>query len=148
SPGLAAAPTDNRYAPRPRIPELPAYVVKALRSNPKAWRCFQQLAPTYRRDFVVWVYLPQPPETRGKRDSASHPPAGSREEARLEVARSVRHLVCGLTLRIHFVIVPLYGFLLRARLGQLHPRRIRASRSRRNLPATLARHSQRGEPLR
>ena len=67
APGLAAAPTDNRYAPRPRIPELPAYVAKALKSNPKAWRCFQQLAPTYRRDFVVWIHIAKRPETRAKR---------------------------------------------------------------------------------
>src|SRR5438874_6429884 len=28
--GLAAAPTDNIYAPRPEIPNLPAYIAKAL----------------------------------------------------------------------------------------------------------------------
>src|SRR5215470_10143313 len=49
--GRAAAPTENRYASRPRIPELPAYVAKAFKADPKAWRHFQQLAPTYRRDF-------------------------------------------------------------------------------------------------
>lgn len=67
APGLAAAPTENRYAPRQRIPELPAYVAKALKSNPKAWRYFQQLAPTHRRDFVVWIHIAKRPETRAKR---------------------------------------------------------------------------------
>ncbi len=38
--GLAAAPTDNKYAPRPAIPDLPAYISKALKTNPKAWRFF------------------------------------------------------------------------------------------------------------
>src|SRR5260221_13876098 len=33
APGLAAAPTANRYAPRPSIPELPAYVAKAFKAN-------------------------------------------------------------------------------------------------------------------
>jgi len=28
--GRAAAPTDNRYAPRPKIPELPAYIARAF----------------------------------------------------------------------------------------------------------------------
>ena len=67
APGLAAAPTENRYAPRPRIPELPAYVAEALRANPKAWQCFQKLAPTYRRDFVVWIHIAKRPDTRAKR---------------------------------------------------------------------------------
>jgi uncharacterized protein YdeI (YjbR/CyaY-like superfamily) len=51
--GLAAAPTANRYAAHPPIPELPAYVAKAIKTNGKAWEFFQELARTYRRDFVV-----------------------------------------------------------------------------------------------
>src|SRR6058998_2980203 len=31
-PGIAAAPTDARYAPKPAIPELPAYIAKALKA--------------------------------------------------------------------------------------------------------------------
>jgi uncharacterized protein YdeI (YjbR/CyaY-like superfamily) len=65
--GLAAAPTDNRYAAKPKIPELPAYVARALKANPAAWRFFQQLAPTYRRQFVVWIHIAKRPETREKR---------------------------------------------------------------------------------
>jgi uncharacterized protein YdeI (YjbR/CyaY-like superfamily) len=65
--GLAAAPTANRYAARPTVPELPAYVAKALRTNAKAWQFFRELAPTYRRDFVVWIHLAKRPETREKR---------------------------------------------------------------------------------
>jgi uncharacterized protein YdeI (YjbR/CyaY-like superfamily) len=67
APGLAAAPTGNRYAPRPSIPELPAYVAKAFKTNLKAWRFFQHLAPTYRRDFVVWIHMAKRPETRERR---------------------------------------------------------------------------------
>ena len=65
--GLAAAPTENRYAARPRVPQLPAYVAKAIKTNAKAWQFFQQLAPTYRRDFVVWIHTAKRPETREKR---------------------------------------------------------------------------------
>jgi len=65
--GLAAAPTANRYAAHPPIPELPAYVAKAIKTNAKAWQFFQQLAPTYRRDFVVWIHTAKRPETREKR---------------------------------------------------------------------------------
>ena len=67
APGLAAAPTGNRYAPHPSIPELPAYVAKAFKTNVKAWQNFQALAPTYRRDFVVWIHTAMRPETRERR---------------------------------------------------------------------------------
>jgi uncharacterized protein YdeI (YjbR/CyaY-like superfamily) len=65
--GLAAAPTNNSYAARPVIPELPDYIAKALKSNPRAWEFFQQLAPTYRRNFVVWIHIAKRPETRARR---------------------------------------------------------------------------------
>jgi uncharacterized protein YdeI (YjbR/CyaY-like superfamily) len=65
--GLAAAPSSNTYAPKPAIPELPAYIAKALRTDAKAWEFFQGLAPTYRRHFVVWIHIAKRPETRERR---------------------------------------------------------------------------------
>ena len=65
--GLMAAPTNNTYAPKPVIPDLPAYIAKELKRNPKAWEFFRKLAPTYRRDFVVWIHIAKRPETRDKR---------------------------------------------------------------------------------
>jgi uncharacterized protein YdeI (YjbR/CyaY-like superfamily) len=65
--GLAAAPTRNIYAPKPAIPELPAYIAKALKTNSAAWKFFRELAPTYRRDFVVWIHIAKRPETRARR---------------------------------------------------------------------------------
>jgi uncharacterized protein YdeI (YjbR/CyaY-like superfamily) len=65
--GLAAAPTDATYAPRPAIPNLPGYIATALKANAKAWRFFQQLAPTYRRHFVAWIHTARRPDTREKR---------------------------------------------------------------------------------
>jgi len=67
SAGLAAAPTNNTYAPRPVIPDLPAYIAKALRANPRAWKFFRELAPTHRRNFVVWIHTAKRPETRARR---------------------------------------------------------------------------------
>ena len=67
APGLAAAPTENRYAPRPPIPELPAYVANAFKTNLRAWHQFQALAPTERRQFVVWIHTAKRPETRERR---------------------------------------------------------------------------------
>ena len=65
--GLAAAPTDNTYAPRPVIPQLPTYIAKAIKANAKAWKFFRELAPTYRRDFVVWIHIAKRPDTRERR---------------------------------------------------------------------------------
>jgi hypothetical protein len=65
--GLAAAPTQKSYAPKPAIPELPAYIAKAFKTNVKVWQHFQALAPTYRRHFVVWIHIAKRPETRERR---------------------------------------------------------------------------------
>jgi uncharacterized protein YdeI (YjbR/CyaY-like superfamily) len=67
APGLAASPTSNRYASRPSIPALPAYIATAFKANRAAWKTFQALAPTYRRNFVVWIHTAKRPETRERR---------------------------------------------------------------------------------
>jgi uncharacterized protein YdeI (YjbR/CyaY-like superfamily) len=67
APGVAAAPTANRYAPRPSVPQLPAYIAKAFKTNARAWQNFQALAATHRRNFVVWIHMAKRPETREKR---------------------------------------------------------------------------------
>jgi uncharacterized protein YdeI (YjbR/CyaY-like superfamily) len=65
--GIAAAPTKNRYGERPAIPDLPPYIAKALKAEPKAWRFFQELAPSSRRHFVAWIHTAKQEETRQKR---------------------------------------------------------------------------------
>jgi len=65
--GLAAAPTANKYAAKPTIPELPGYIAQAIKAHPKAWGFFQTLPRTERRNFVVWIYIAKRPETRGRR---------------------------------------------------------------------------------
>jgi uncharacterized protein YdeI (YjbR/CyaY-like superfamily) len=65
--GLDAAPTSSRYAARPRVPELPAYVMDALKANVEAWKFFRQLSRSNRRDFIVWIHLAKRPETRKRR---------------------------------------------------------------------------------
>ena len=67
APGLAAAPTNNTYAPRPVIPELPVYIARALKMHSKAWGFFRTLSPTSRRHFVVWIHTAKRPETRDRR---------------------------------------------------------------------------------
>src|SRR5262249_47328122 len=41
APGLAAPPTAHRYAPKSKIPELPAYIATAFKTNPRAWKFFR-----------------------------------------------------------------------------------------------------------
>ena len=65
--GLTVAPTDIRGMPKPAIPELPNYIATAFRAEPRAWRYFQSLAPTYRRHFVAWIHTAKRPATREKR---------------------------------------------------------------------------------
>jgi len=67
SAGLAAAPTNNTYAPRPVIPDLPVYIGTAFKANSRAWKFFQELARTHRRDFIVWIHTAKRPETRARR---------------------------------------------------------------------------------
>jgi uncharacterized protein YdeI (YjbR/CyaY-like superfamily) len=65
--GITAAPTSNTYAPRPVVPILPVYLAKALKADPRAWKCFRALSPSQRRDFVVWIHIAKRPETRARR---------------------------------------------------------------------------------
>lgn len=65
--GVAAAPTEHTYAPRPAIPELPAYIATAIKADAKAWKFFWELTPTRRRQFVVWIHTAKRPETRERR---------------------------------------------------------------------------------
>jgi uncharacterized protein YdeI (YjbR/CyaY-like superfamily) len=65
--GRAAAPTANRYAPKPKIPQLPTYIKTAFRADAKAWMFFQTLSTRNRTDFVVWIHTAKRPETRERR---------------------------------------------------------------------------------
>ena len=67
APGLESAPTENRYAPKPKIPELPQYIRTAFKAEGNAWRFFQTLSARNRRDFVVWIHTAKRPETRQRR---------------------------------------------------------------------------------
>ena len=67
APGLAATPTANRYAPKPKVPELPAYIATAFKTVPGAWTFFRELSARDRRNFVVWIHTAKRPETRERR---------------------------------------------------------------------------------
>jgi uncharacterized protein YdeI (YjbR/CyaY-like superfamily) len=65
--GLAAPPTEHAYGPKPIIPDLPLYIAKAIKTNPKAWKFFRSLPPRARRNFVVWIHIAKRLETRDRR---------------------------------------------------------------------------------
>jgi uncharacterized protein YdeI (YjbR/CyaY-like superfamily) len=65
--GRAAAPTSQTYAPKPVVPELPAYIAKAFKAHAGAWTFFRALPPRERRNYVVWIHVAKRPETRERR---------------------------------------------------------------------------------
>ena len=65
--GLAAAPTDKRYAPRTGIPEMPASFRRRHEGEPEGTGVLSHLPRTERRHFVGWVHMAKRPETREKR---------------------------------------------------------------------------------
>jgi uncharacterized protein YdeI (YjbR/CyaY-like superfamily) len=68
APGLANAPTENRYGAKPEIPTtVPSFIAKALEADPRAWATFERLSPTERRRFVAWIYIAKKDDTRERR---------------------------------------------------------------------------------
>jgi len=67
--GTAAAPGDHSYAPKPKIPELPAYIATAFKQHAKAWTAFRALARGHRRQYVAWIHTAKRQETRERRIS-------------------------------------------------------------------------------
>jgi uncharacterized protein YdeI (YjbR/CyaY-like superfamily) len=47
--------------------EIPQFLELALNASPKAWKSFQDLAPSYRRLYVAWIMDARKAETRERR---------------------------------------------------------------------------------
>jgi uncharacterized protein YdeI (YjbR/CyaY-like superfamily) len=68
--GLHAAPTDRSYGARPTLStDLEKETLSAIKRDPCAWRAFERLAPTHRRQFILWIATAKKQETREKRVS-------------------------------------------------------------------------------
>ncbi|MGH9384343.1 MAG: YdeI/OmpD-associated family protein [Vicinamibacterales bacterium] len=69
--GIARAPTDRSYGPRPPRLEMPAklppYIQTALRTHPAALRHFEALAPSHRRRYLGWIESAKHEETKARR---------------------------------------------------------------------------------
>jgi uncharacterized protein YdeI (YjbR/CyaY-like superfamily) len=46
---------------------MPEFFIEALRGNRKAAAGFQSFAPTYQREYIVWLTTAKRPETREQR---------------------------------------------------------------------------------
>ena len=68
APGLKRAPTSRSGdAPRPSAREVPSYMKKILKTEPRAWEQFRKLAPSYRRAYIAWIESARREETKERR---------------------------------------------------------------------------------
>jgi uncharacterized protein YdeI (YjbR/CyaY-like superfamily) len=66
--GRERPPTDRSGdAPKPSSSAVPAYIETAFRASPRAWRFFQQLAPSYRRLYIGWIEAAKKEDTKRRR---------------------------------------------------------------------------------
>jgi uncharacterized protein YdeI (YjbR/CyaY-like superfamily) len=65
--GVERAPTGKEDVAPKRFLVLPPYMEKELKSHPKAWDYFNQLAPSYRRLYIGWIDSAKQEATRAKR---------------------------------------------------------------------------------
>jgi len=68
APGLERSPT-GRAAPAPqkKTAPTPAYIEAAFKKNPRAWKTFQALAPSHRRNYVAWIDAAKRDDTKERR---------------------------------------------------------------------------------
>jgi uncharacterized protein YdeI (YjbR/CyaY-like superfamily) len=66
-PGLNRAPTDRSYDAPPPPSMIPGYIQEALQRSPTAWRNFESLAPSYRRNYIGWIDSAKRQETKMRR---------------------------------------------------------------------------------
>jgi uncharacterized protein YdeI (YjbR/CyaY-like superfamily) len=66
--GIAVLHPDPDYQPPDRSsPEAPPFLEEALKKSPAAWEAFQSLAPSHRRNYVLWITDARKEETRQRR---------------------------------------------------------------------------------
>jgi uncharacterized protein YdeI (YjbR/CyaY-like superfamily) len=68
APGLERPPisrSDDAW--RPSLSAIPGYIVERLKTNPRAWRFFEWLAPSYRRAYIAWIDSAKREGTKQKR---------------------------------------------------------------------------------
>jgi len=59
----------SAMTPRPREVALPAYLKKAIMKDGEAWEYFSTLAPSHRKNYILWIDSAKREETRQRRIS-------------------------------------------------------------------------------
>lgn len=68
APGEASPPTTaERRERKAKAADLPAYLEEGLKKDPAAWAAFERLAPSHRRNYVLWIDSAKREETRARR---------------------------------------------------------------------------------
>jgi uncharacterized protein YdeI (YjbR/CyaY-like superfamily) len=66
--GMKLAPTARSGdAPRLTLDKIPNYIEKALKRHRAAWESFQNLAPSYRHQYLAWIDSAKRQETKLRR---------------------------------------------------------------------------------
>ena len=69
--GLAKVGYSNAELPprkaKPEVRPVPPFVEQGLRKKKQAWENFMRLAPSHRRNYVLWISTAKREETRAKR---------------------------------------------------------------------------------
>lgn len=69
--GINRAPTDRGYDTRPARFQMPAtipqHIQAAFKKHPAAWRYFEGLTPSQRRQYIGWIQSAKREETRARR---------------------------------------------------------------------------------
>jgi uncharacterized protein YdeI (YjbR/CyaY-like superfamily) len=67
APGLARSPEGCPVVDMARPDKVPAYITKAVKQDARAWKCFESLAPSHRRQYVNWIDSAKREETKQRR---------------------------------------------------------------------------------
>jgi uncharacterized protein YdeI (YjbR/CyaY-like superfamily) len=66
--GRKLSPTDRSGdAPRPSVDCIPGYIEQAIKRHQAAWKFFQSLAPSFRRNYIAWIDSAKREETKARR---------------------------------------------------------------------------------
>jgi uncharacterized protein YdeI (YjbR/CyaY-like superfamily) len=66
--GVKLAPTDrSSNLPSADAAQVPAYIEQAIKRDRAAWKFFQALAPSHRRNYIRWIDSAKREETKARR---------------------------------------------------------------------------------
>lgn len=67
APGLERSPDGRPVVDMARPGHVPAYIEQGIRKNARAWKFFENLAPSYRRLYVTWIDSAKRDDTKQSR---------------------------------------------------------------------------------